>query len=73
MARKVNVLLLDDIDGSGAAETIPFGLDGTRYEIDLSSDHAQELRKQLEPYVKAARRIRTPDIGRSFMRGLGVI
>ena len=47
MAQKVNVLLVDDIDGSDADETIEFGLDGTHYEIDLNSDHAQELREQL--------------------------
>ena len=40
MAQRVNVFLVDDIDGSDAAETISFGLDGTRYEIDLNSDHA---------------------------------
>ena len=57
MAQKVNVLLVDDIDGSDAAETIPFGLDGTHYEIDLNSDHAQELRGQLERYIKAARKV----------------
>lgn len=57
MAQRVNVLLVDDIDGSDAAETIPFGLDGTRYEIDLNSGHAQELREALEPFVKAARRV----------------
>ena len=60
MAQRVNVLLVDDIDGSGAAETIPFGLDGARYEIDLNSGHAQELRKALEPFVKAARRVSAP-------------
>lgn len=57
MAQKVNVLLVDDLDGSDADETIPFGLDGTHYEIDLNSDHAQELRGQLERYVKAARKV----------------
>jgi hypothetical protein len=57
MAQKVNVLLVDDIDGSDADETIPFGLDGAHYEIDLNSDHAQELRGQLERYVKAARKV----------------
>ena len=56
MVQKVNVLLVDDIDGSDAEETIPFGLDGTHYEIDLNSDHAQELRGRLERYVKAARK-----------------
>ena len=57
MAQQINVLLVDDIDGGGADETIQFGLDGTRYEIDLSSDHARELRGQLERYVKAARKV----------------
>lgn len=56
MTQKVNVLLVDDIDGSDAYETIPFGLDGTHYEIDLNSEHAQELRTQLQPYVKVARK-----------------
>jgi hypothetical protein len=57
MAQKVNIVLVDDIDGSDADETIPFGLDGTHYEIDLNTDHAQELRGQLERYVKAARKV----------------
>jgi hypothetical protein len=57
MAQKVSVLLVDDIDGSDADETIQFGLDGTHYEIDLNSDHVGELRGQLQRYVKAARNI----------------
>ena len=52
MAQKVNVILVDDIDGSDAAETVSFGLDGTQYEIDLNSGHAQELREQLDLYVE---------------------
>ena len=60
MAQKVNVLLVDDIDGSGADETIQFGLDGTHYEIDLNSDHARELRGQLDTYVKSARKVTGP-------------
>jgi hypothetical protein len=60
MAQKVNVLLVDDIDGSDADETIQFGLDGTHYEIDLNSDHAQGLRGQLSRYVKAARKVTVP-------------
>jgi hypothetical protein len=57
MAQKVNVLLVDDIDGSSAGETIPFSLDGTAYEIDLNGEHAHELRGQLERYVKVARKV----------------
>jgi Lsr2 len=60
MAQKVNVILVDDIDGSDAAETVPFGLDGTRYEIDLNSGHAQELREQLDLYVRKARKVTRP-------------
>src|SRR4051794_6191129 len=44
MAQRVNVVLVDDIDGSDAAETVTFGLDGVQYEIDLSDGHADELR-----------------------------
>jgi hypothetical protein len=57
MAQKVSVLLVDDIDGSEAGETVSFGLDGTRYEIDLNGGHARELREQLGRYVKAARKV----------------
>ena len=57
MAQKVNVFLVDDIDGSNAEETIRFGLDGTRYEIDLNHEHAEDLRGRLERYVKAARKV----------------
>jgi hypothetical protein len=60
MAQKISVLLVDDIDGGDADETVPFGLDGTHYEIDLNSKHAQDLRGQLERYVKAARKATRP-------------
>jgi hypothetical protein len=60
MAQKVNVLLVDDIDGSDADETVQFGLDGTRYEIDLNSGHAGKLREELKRYVKAARKVTGP-------------
>lgn len=56
MAQRVVVTLQDDLDGSAAAETIQFGLDGKSYEIDLSEDHAQQMRDLLGRYVGAARR-----------------
>ncbi|MFE2300335.1 Lsr2 family protein [Streptomyces sp. NPDC059445] len=56
MAQRVVVTLFDDIDGSEAAETIAFGLDGKSYEIDLNQVNAEELRKALEPYVEAGRK-----------------
>ncbi|QCW49685.1 Lsr2 family protein [Nocardioides dongxiaopingii] len=57
MAQKVNIILVDDIDGSEATETVTFGLDGASYEIDLNDDHAQELREALAGYVGNARRV----------------
>lgn len=57
MARKVQVHLLDDIDGSTADETLKFAIDGSDYEIDLSSKHADKLRSTLDKYVKSARRV----------------
>jgi hypothetical protein len=56
MAQKVQVLLVDDIDGSEATETVSLGLDGVSYEIDLSSGNAGSLRKELTQYVDHARK-----------------
>ena len=40
MAQKVQVLLVDDLDGGEADETVAFSLDGVAYEIDLSTNNA---------------------------------
>ncbi|WP_165987078.1 Lsr2 family protein [Streptomyces sp. YIM 98790] len=56
MAQKVQVLLLDDLEGGEADETVTFGLDGKNYEIDLNAENAEQLRAALEPYLKAGRR-----------------
>jgi hypothetical protein len=56
VAQKVQVQLIDDLDGSDADGTVHFGLDGTEYEIDLSAGHAQELRGALARYVGGVRR-----------------
>ena len=57
MAQRVNVVLIDDLDGSEATETVRFGLDGTNYAVDLSEAHANELRDLLAPYVGVARKL----------------
>ncbi|MBB5153197.1 histone-like nucleoid-structuring protein Lsr2 [Saccharopolyspora phatthalungensis] len=55
MAERIQVELVDDIDGSPANHTVTFALDGATYEIDLNDAHAQQLRAVLDRYVKAAR------------------
>ncbi|WP_266982232.1 histone-like nucleoid-structuring protein Lsr2 [Streptomyces melanogenes] len=56
MAQKVQVLLVDDLDGGEADETVTFALDGKTYEIDLTTANADKLRGLLDPYTKSGRR-----------------
>ena len=62
--REMLVNMVDDIDGSRAAETVRFGLDGETFELNLSKAHAEELRRSLQPYVKTARKTRRNRNGR---------
>jgi hypothetical protein len=60
MARKQITQLIDDLDGQtldDSGETVLFSLDGRPYEIDLSPEHAEELRSALKPYLDAARSV----------------
>lgn len=50
VAKKTLILMTDDIDGSEAAESVEFGIDGNLYSIDLSAAHAEELRDRLTAY-----------------------
>jgi hypothetical protein len=56
-----SIQTLDDIDSTVIAEgtsggTMQFGLDGTTYDIDLTQEHAAELRELLAPYIAGGRR-----------------
>lgn len=57
MAQRVNVVLVDDLNGKDADETVTFGLDGVSYEIDLSDANATELRNALSTYIAAGRKV----------------
>ncbi|WP_427016123.1 histone-like nucleoid-structuring protein Lsr2 [Pseudarthrobacter sp. P1] len=57
MAQKVEITLVDDVDGNAADETVRFALDGVNYEIDLSDSNAAQLRGALESYIGAGRRV----------------
>lgn len=56
MAQKTIVELTDDIDGTQAAETVRFALDGVAYEIDLSESNAATLRDSIARFVQHARK-----------------
>jgi hypothetical protein len=57
MAQRVQVQLVDDVDGKAASETVNFGLDGVSYEIDLSDKNAKALRKAYQTWIASARRV----------------
>jgi len=55
MAQQTIVQYTDDLDGTEAAGSVEFALDGRSYEIDLSEENAARLRNAIAPYVAAAR------------------
>jgi hypothetical protein len=69
MAQKVQVVLVDDLDGGHADETVTFSLDGVSYEIDLSHENAAAMRDAFAQYVGHGRR--TGSARRTAARGSG--
>jgi hypothetical protein len=60
VAQKTIVKTYDDLDGSeidAEGKSVTFSLEGTSYEIDLSSKNVQKLRDDLRVYVEKARRV----------------
>jgi hypothetical protein len=68
MAQKVQYLLIDDLDGGEAEETVQFAVDGSAYEIDLSGKNAAKLREVLAPYVEVARKAQVKKASRRQQR-----
>lgn len=56
MAQRVQVILVDDLDGGEATETVEFALDGVTYEVDLSNANAAQLRDSFAQWIGVARR-----------------
>lgn len=56
MAQRVQVELVDDLNGEPAQETVRFGVDGGEYEIDLTAENAEKLRAALSEYLDKGRR-----------------
>ncbi|HEX2317519.1 MAG TPA: histone-like nucleoid-structuring protein Lsr2 [Streptosporangiaceae bacterium] len=51
MARNVTVVVIDDVDGSGNASTVSFGLDSVTYAIDLGEKNRAKLERDLKPFI----------------------
>jgi hypothetical protein len=57
VAQKVQVVLVDDIDGAPGDQTVTFAYNGVAYEIDLSNENADRFADLLAPYIGHARRV----------------
>ncbi len=56
MVQRRVVQLVSDLTDKPADQKVQFALDGTGYEIDLTSGEATRLRRALERYVRSGRR-----------------
>lgn len=63
MAQKVTTEFIDDIDGSVAERTFTFAVDGTNYEIDLSTSNIAEFNAAIGGFVESARRVKASGSG----------
>lgn len=67
--RKIQVILLDDIDGSSAERTVQFAVDGASYEIDLSEANIARFDEALAPFIEKATKVGSRSGGRARGRG----
>ncbi len=70
--KKQTVIVLDDIDGTPGANTVPFSFKGINYEIDLSAEHEAQMAEALQSWIAAARRVARPRAKASTAAGKGV-
>jgi methionine aminopeptidase len=57
MAKRTIHMLVDDIDGGEADETVRFAVDGVQYEIDLSKKNATKMRNAFARYIEAGSKV----------------
>ena len=60
MVRQVQYVLIDDVDGSPAVETIAFARGGQHFEIDLNEEHARQFNEFLDYWSSHARKVASP-------------
>lgn len=60
MARRTQVALVDDLDGSPATSSHVLALDGHVVELDLSPANATRLAAAVAPFLEAGRTTRRP-------------
>lgn len=71
MALQAKYILIDDIDGSNAKDTVSFAVGRNYYEIDLNLGHLDEFNRDLDKWIKYARKVSARKAGRSGRVGSG--
>lgn len=66
--QKVQIILVDDIDGGDATETISFSIGRDSYELDLSEANVQVFQESMERWTKVARKVGRASARRSSRR-----
>jgi hypothetical protein len=62
MAKQVSVSMIDDFDGTSAADTtITYSIDGTHYEIDLSTKNAEKFHAAIATWIDHSRKVSAPE------------
>ncbi|AGM12225.1 Lsr2-like briding protein [Streptomyces phage Zemlya] len=56
--KQTHIYLVDDIDGRNEARTVSFAFEGQQYEIDLCEKNEERLRKALDKYIVAGRKVK---------------
>lgn len=56
--RETKIILIDDIDGAEAVDTVYFAIGRQVYEIDLSADNMKKFDADFEKWTKHARRVK---------------
>src|SRR5215469_5575595 len=55
-AMSKKLVAFDDLTGAEADSTHYIGIDGTWYELDLTSEHFAEMERDIERYIRAGRK-----------------
>lgn len=58
------VELIDDMSGDTADETVEFGFAGKYFEIDLSTEAANDFEAMMRPYMRAGRPLASAATGK---------
>ena len=58
--RQIEAIIIDDLDGSRDAKTVPFSIGDEKFSLDLSAKHEREMRRAMKKFIEAAQKVSNP-------------